>query len=73
MTDHETSALRAEVAALANSMCDVRTTLNRLQSCYDDNATFLMERLAGQTLRRINTLFLGAYQEILALDESFKD
>lgn len=73
MTEIETSQLRKDVAALANSMCDLRATLNRLESCYSYQAPLLMERLAGQTLRRINAGFLEAYKEILVLDECFKD
>lgn len=64
--------LRADVAALANHMCDVRTTLNALES-YRYDAEPLAERLAGQSLRRINGLFLEAYREVLVLDECFKD
>jgi len=38
MTENETSQLRKDVAALANSMCDLRATLNRLESCYSYQA-----------------------------------
>ncbi|EPS1993324.1 hypothetical protein ACX94U_004390 [Enterobacter hormaechei] len=31
------------------------------------------ERMAAQTLRRINTLLLEAYREALVLDETFQD
>lgn len=62
-------ALRADVAALSNAMCDVRMMLNRLESEHrHDSAT-----LAAQTLRRINARFLEAYREMLELDESFQD
>lgn len=64
--------LRAEVAALANTMCDVRTTLNTLDN-YNYETDSLAERLAGQSLRRINALYLEAYKEVLVLDECFKD
>lgn len=70
-TGHED--LRAAVAALTNSMCDLRDTLNGLERQYRYDAPALTNRLAGQTLRRINTLYLAAYQEALELDESFKD
>lgn len=65
--------LRAAVAALAGSMCDLRNTLNALERQYRYDAPALADRLAGQTLRRINTLYLAAFQEVLELDESFKD
>lgn len=68
---HET--LRTDVAALANSMCDLRTELNRLESQYRYDADSLPERLARQTICRINALLLKAYREALELDASFKD
>lgn len=64
--------LRADVAELANTMCDVRTTLNALDA-YHYRSDSLAERLAGQSLRRINALYLEAYKEVLVLDECFKD
>jgi hypothetical protein len=68
-------ALRADVAALANSMCDLRATLNALESRYRYryDAENLTERLARQTICRINTLYLEAYRQALELDASFKD
>lgn len=66
-------ALRADVAALANSMCDLRATLNALESRYRYNAENLTERLARQTICRINALYLEAYRQALELDVSFKD
>ncbi|QKJ89340.1 hypothetical protein PMPD1_4442 (plasmid) [Paramixta manurensis] len=68
---HET--LRADVAALANGMCDLRTELNRLESQYRYDAESLTERLARQTFCRINALFVEAYRQVLALDDCFKD
>ncbi|PIJ50006.1 hypothetical protein BL250_08725 [Erwinia sp. OLTSP20] len=68
---HET--LREDVAALANSMCDLRTELNRLESLYRYDADLLTERLARQTICRINALYLAAYREALELDACFKD
>lgn len=65
--------LRADVAALSNGMCDLRTTLNRMESQYRYGAASLAERMASQTLRRINALFLEAYREALVLDEAFQD
>jgi hypothetical protein len=64
--------LRADVAALSNAMCDVRMLLNRLESQHRHDAATLTERMAAQTLRRINTL-LEAYREALVLDETFQD
>lgn len=65
--------LRAEVAALANAMCDLRTTLNTLENVYHYQHDALAARLAGQSLRRINALFSDAYHEMLVLDEAFQD
>lgn len=65
--------LRADVAALSNAMCDVRMLLNRLESQHRHDAATLTERMAAQTLRRINTLLLEAYREALVLDETFQD
>lgn len=65
--------LRADVAALSNGMCDLRTTLNRMESQYRYDAASLAERMASQTLRRINALFLETYREALVLDEAFQD
>jgi hypothetical protein len=66
-------ALRADVAALSNAMCDVRMLLNRLDTQYRPDTATLAERLAAQTLRRINALLLEAYREALVLDETFQD
>ncbi|EPA3166664.1 hypothetical protein ACQ26G_003818 [Yersinia enterocolitica] len=66
-------ALRADVAALANTMCDLRARLNGLEVKYSYQEEVLAVRLAGQTLRRINALYLEAYREVLVLDECFKD
>lgn len=65
--------LRAEVAALANGMCDLRTRLNGLESRLRYDADSLTERLVRQTVCRINALYLEAYREVLALDATFKD
>lgn len=70
-TGHE--QLRADVAELANAMCDLRMTLNLLESRYRLDSEVLTERLVRQTFCRINTLFLDAYREALELDASFKD
>lgn len=65
--------LREDVANLANSMCDIRTTLNELEHRYRLDSESLAERLARQTLFRANMLFMQAYNEILELDACFKD
>ncbi|MBN3263007.1 hypothetical protein [Pectobacterium brasiliense] len=65
--------LRADVAALANAMCDLRTSLNELESRYRYDADSLAERLAAQCLRRINDQFSEAYREALSLDQNFTD
>ena len=65
--------LRTDVAALSNAMCDVRMLLNRLVSQHRHDAATLAERMAAQTLRRINALLLEAYREALVLDETFQD
>lgn len=65
--------LRAEVAALANNMCDLRATLNELEHRYRFDSDVLAVRLTRQTLFRINSLFMATYNEILELDACFKD
>ena len=65
--------LRAEVAALANRMCDLRSIMNDLEHQYRFDSDVLAERLTRQTLFRINALFMAAYNEILELDACFKD
>lgn len=52
--------LRTDVATLSNAMCDVRMLLNRLESQHRHDAATLAERMAAQTLRRINTLVADA-------------
>ncbi|EMZ9261050.1 hypothetical protein ABFE86_002933 [Escherichia coli] len=64
--------LRAEVAEVANAMCDLRTTMNEMEQRYSDADT-LPERLVRQTLFRASYLFMKAYNEILELDYCFKD
>ncbi|WP_039067686.1 hypothetical protein, partial [Shigella flexneri] len=44
--------LRAEVAEVANAMCDLRTTINEMERRYSFNADPLPERLVRQTLFR---------------------
>ncbi|EAV4973992.1 hypothetical protein NQ468_001285 [Salmonella enterica] len=64
--------LRADVAELANNMSDLRDALNDMDR-YRFDSGVLTERLARQTLFRINALFMAAYNEILELDACFKD
>ncbi|HCB9759198.1 TPA: hypothetical protein M2Q73_004557 [Escherichia coli] len=64
--------LRADVAEVANTMCDLRTTMNEMEQRYSDADT-LPERLVRQTLFRASYLFMKAYNEILELDYCFKD
>ena len=65
--------LRAEVAGLANAMCDLRTALNDIEHRYRFDSDVLTERLVRQTLFRVNALFASAYNDILELDACFKD
>lgn len=65
--------LRAEVAALANNMCDLRDALNDMEHRYRFDSDELTERLTRQTIFRVNALFMAAYNEILELDACFKD
>ncbi|CAK9887155.1 MAG: hypothetical protein XXXJIFNMEKO3_LKCDNKCA_00103 (plasmid) [Candidatus Erwinia impunctatus] len=64
--------LRAEIAEVANNMCDLRATLNGIEHRYRFDSGVLAERLTRQTLSRINTLLMAAYNEILELDACFK-
>jgi hypothetical protein len=67
--------LRAEVAGLANNMCDLRATLNNMEHRYRfDGLRWLAGRTPDPpTLFRINALFMAAYNDILELDACFKD
>ncbi|HBN2068659.1 TPA: hypothetical protein L1189_004443, partial [Escherichia coli] len=60
--------LRAEVAEVANAMCDLRARLNDMEHRCRFDSDVLVERLARQTLYRANRLFMEAYTEILELD-----
>ncbi|MEW3255036.1 hypothetical protein [Escherichia coli] len=51
--------LRAEVAEVANAMCDLRTTMNEMERRYSFNADTLPERLVRQTLFRANRLLMA--------------
>ncbi|EKG8829748.1 hypothetical protein O5G83_004614 [Escherichia coli] len=65
--------MREQVAELANTMCDLRITMNEMEQRYSFNADTLPERLVRQTLFRANRLLMEAYTEILELDSCFKD
>ncbi|OKX12038.1 hypothetical protein [Escherichia coli] len=65
--------IREQVAELANTMCDLRTTMNEMEHRCRFDSDVLVERLARQTLYRANRLFMEAYTEILELDSCFKD
>lgn len=43
------------------------------ESQHRHDAATLAERMAAQTLRRINALLMEAYREALVLDETFQD
>src|SRR5699024_12128073 len=60
--------LRADVAEVANTMCDLRARLNDMEHRCRFDSDVLVERLARQTLYRANRLFMEAYTEILELD-----
>lgn len=61
--------LRADVAEVANTMCDLRARLNDMEHRCRFDSDVLVERLTRQTLYRANRLFMEAYTEILELDE----
>ncbi len=50
--------LRAEVAEVANAMCDLRARLNDMEHRCRFDSYVLVERLARQTLYRANRLFI---------------
>lgn len=66
-------ALRRDIAGLANSMCDLKTTLRVLEEKYHWQHDGLPERLAGVSLRRVSVLLDEAFSIALMLDESFRD
>ncbi|HAI3828916.1 hypothetical protein [Escherichia coli] len=65
--------LRADVAEVANTMCDLWARLNDMEHRCRFDSDVLVERLTRQTLYRANRLFMEAYTEILELDSCFKD
>ncbi|EBQ8410775.1 hypothetical protein B6107_18765 [Salmonella enterica] len=66
-------ALRHDIAGLANSLCDLKTTLKVPEEKYHYRHDGLPERLAGVSLRRASELLDKAFNQILMLDESFQD
>ncbi|MCW7017656.1 hypothetical protein NYV49_26620 [Escherichia coli] len=64
--------LRADVAEVANTMCDLRARLNDMEHRCRFDSDVLVERLTRQTLYRANRLFMEAYTEILELDSASK-
>lgn len=65
--------LHAEVTALEKAMYELRKQLWRMEYNWRSDSHNLPERLAGQSIGRINALFLQAYREALALDDCFDD
>nr|WLE90573.1 hypothetical protein pE2022-8_00058 [Escherichia coli] len=53
--------LRADVAEVANTMCDLRARLNDMEHRCRFDSDVLVERLTRQTLYRANRLFMEAY------------
>jgi hypothetical protein len=66
-------ALRGDIAGLASTMCDLKTTLKVLEDRYHWQHDGLPERLAGVSLRRISVLMDEAFNIALLPDESFRD
>ena len=66
-------ALRRDMAGLANTLCDLKTTLKVLEDTYHYRYDGLAERLAGISLRRLSVLMDEAFNIALMLDESFLD
>ena len=52
--------LRADVAEVANTMCDLRARLNDMEHRCRFDSDVLVERLTRQTLYRANRLFMEA-------------
>ncbi|EHP0404822.1 hypothetical protein KNX30_004352 [Salmonella enterica] len=50
--------LRADVADVANTMCDLRARLNDMEHRCRFDSDVLVERLTRQTLYRANRLFI---------------
>ena len=67
-----TRKLRAEVAAVANNMCDLRATLNGMEHRYRFDSDVLAERLTRQTLFASMPCLWRRTNEILELDACFK-
>jgi hypothetical protein len=65
--------LRRDIAGLASTMCDLKTTLTVLEEKYHYRHDGLPERLAGVSLRRISALMDEVFNIAMLLDESFRD
>lgn len=61
--------LRADVAEVANTMCDLRARLNDMEHRCRFDSDVLVERLTRQTLYRANRLFMEAYTRENLLQE----
>ncbi|EHI1056658.1 conjugation system SOS inhibitor PsiB [Escherichia coli] len=61
--------LRADVAEVANTMCDLRARLNDMEHRCRFDSDVLVERLTRQTLYRANRLFMEAYIRAAGSDE----
>ncbi|OCJ37357.1 MULTISPECIES: hypothetical protein [Serratia] len=66
-------ALREDIAKVGHMMDELHMALFKLTSTYPVTEDALVIRLAGQSLRRINTLCLEAYREMAALDHCFEE
>lgn len=65
--------LRADIAALADEMCDLHLRLRGLVSAYFWNSDVLAERLAGHILRDAHDRYIEIYKAINELEHHFKD
>ena len=65
--------LRADIAVLAEDMCELHLRMRSLVSAYFWNSDELTERLAGHILRDAHDRYVEIYKAINELEHHFKD
>ena len=65
--------LRAEIAALADEMCELQLRLRGLVSAYSWDSDVLAERLVGHILRDAHDRYVEIYKAIKEMERHFID
>ncbi|ELW3333326.1 hypothetical protein QMH89_004465 [Salmonella enterica] len=65
--------LRDDLAALSNTMNDLRLHIRALEVKYHDGCPALVDALAADFLRNLNEQYLTVYMRVLAFSDCFHD